>query len=101
KLQRSRLLHLRQRTHGGEHLRRQVAIDLDQRNGIAAGRVAADVERGDVDAGVTERGREAADEAGLVQIGDVDHGPAEPGVHANAFDVDDARPTIGKDRARY
>ena len=36
--QRPRLLHLRQRAHLGEHLRRQHAVDLDQRNGIAARR---------------------------------------------------------------
>jgi hypothetical protein len=33
-----------------------------------------------------------------VQIGDVDHGPAELCVHADALDVDDARPAIGEYR---
>jgi len=44
KLQRLGLLHLRQRAHGGEHGGRQLAVDLDQRDRIAAGRLAADVE---------------------------------------------------------
>src|SRR5262249_20646687 len=74
--QRPGLLHLRQRAHRGQHLRGQVAVDLNQRNGVAAGHVAADMEGRDVDAGVSQRGREPPDEAGLVQIGDVDHGPA-------------------------
>jgi len=38
---------------------------------------------------------------GLVQVGDVDHGAAELRVHADAFDVDDARAAIGEYRARY
>jgi hypothetical protein len=38
KLQWPRLLHLRQRAHCGENLRGQVAVDLNQRNGVAAGR---------------------------------------------------------------
>src|SRR6266511_1329391 len=80
KLQRPRLLYLRQRTHGGEYVRGQLAVDLDQRNGVAAGGIAPDVERRDVDAGVSERRREVADEAGLVQIGDVDHRATELGI---------------------
>src|SRR6187397_832085 len=48
------LLHLRQRTHLGEHVLGQVAVDLDQRHRIAAWRVASDVERGNVDARFTE-----------------------------------------------
>src|SRR5262249_37731701 len=65
KLQRPRLLHLRQRAHRGQHLRGQVAVDLNQRNSVAAGRVAADMEGRDVDAGVSQRGRKPPDEAGL------------------------------------
>src|SRR5689334_1354970 len=84
-----RLLHLRQCAHLGEHLRRQHAVDLDQRNGIAAGRLASDMERRDVDTGVSQRRRELADEARLVQIGDVNHRRAELGIHADALDVDD------------
>ena len=50
--QHPRRLHLRQRAHLGEHVRRHVAVDLDQRDGVAAGRFAADMEGRDVDAGV-------------------------------------------------
>ena len=50
-----RLLHLRQRPHLGQHLGRQLAVDLDQRDGVAARRLAAEVEGGDVDAGVAQQ----------------------------------------------
>jgi hypothetical protein len=55
----------------------------------------------DVDAGITQRRRETPDETGFVQIRDVDHALSEPGVHADALDVDDARPPVGKDGAGY
>ena len=42
-----------------EHVRRHLAVDLDQRDGVAARRFAADVEGRDVDAGVAQRGGEA------------------------------------------
>ena len=50
--QRPRLLHLRQGAHLGRHVGRQLAVDLDQRDGVAAGRFAADMEGRDIDAGV-------------------------------------------------
>ncbi len=50
KMQRLGALHLRQSAHLLEHLRRQIAVDLDQGHRRAAGRFAADVEGGDVDA---------------------------------------------------
>src|ERR1700721_3147846 len=64
-LQRPRLLHLRQRAHLGEHVGGQLAVDLDQRDRVAAGRLATDMEGRDVDAGFAERRGETADEAGL------------------------------------
>src|SRR3954470_22140399 len=97
KLQRPGRLHLRQRAHLGEHLGRQFAINLDQRNRIAARRLPADMERRNVDPRLPERRGEAADEARLVEIGDVDHRGAELGVHADALDVHDARAPISKD----
>src|SRR5436305_11160212 len=90
KFQRPCLLHLWQRAHGGEHVRGQLAVDLDQSHGVAARYIAADVKGRDVDAGVAHYGREAADEAWLVEIGDVDHGGSKPRIHANALDVDNA-----------
>ena len=66
KPQRLGLLHLRQRLHLGEHVRRHRAVDLDQRDRVAALLVAAEVEGRDVDLGVAEQAREAADEARLV-----------------------------------
>src|SRR5947199_178166 len=56
---------------------------------------------GDIDASVAESRGELADEAGLVEIGDVDHRPAELGIHPDALDVDDARAAIGVDRSRH
>jgi len=53
-MQRSGLLHLGQRAHLSQHLGRQLAVDLDQRDGVAAGRFAADMESGDVDASLTK-----------------------------------------------
>src|SRR4051812_20279600 len=65
-LQRLGLLHLRQRPDLGEHSVGQFAVDFDQRDGAAARRLAADMEGGDVDAGLAERRGEPADEARLV-----------------------------------
>ena len=44
---------------------------------------------------------ERADEARLVEIGDVDHRRAELRVHADALDVDDARAAVGEHRAGH
>src|SRR5215472_16301559 len=99
-LQRPRLLHLRQRPHLGEHVGRKLAVDLDQGYGVAPGRLAADMEGRDVDAGVAERRGEAADETRLVEIGDVDHRGPELGVHADALDVDDALSAVGEHGTR-
>ena len=56
KPQRLRLLHLRQRPHLGKYVCGQFAIDLDQRDRVAAGRVAPDMESRNIDAGIAERG---------------------------------------------
>ena len=58
------------------------------------------MESGDIDAGVAQGRRKFADEARLVQIGDVDHRSAKFGIHADALDVHDTRPPIGKHRSR-
>ncbi len=60
---------------------------------------AAEMERRDVDLGIAERAGEAADEARLVLVGDVDHRLAELGIDADALDVDDARLAVVIDRA--
>src|SRR5215208_3857598 len=95
------LLHLWQRAHPGEHVRWQLPVDLDQRHRIPARYVPADVEGGNIDAGVAHRRRELADEAWFVEIGDVDHRLSEFGVHTDALDIDDARAPIGEDGARH
>src|SRR5262245_23358745 len=93
------LTHLRQRLDGGEHRRRHRAIDLDQRDGIAARLVAAEMEGRDIDAAIAENGSEGADEARLVGIGDVEHVGAELGLHVDALDLDDPRLAVRGHRA--
>src|ERR1700675_2274675 len=66
KQQRLGLLPLRQRLHPGEQCRRHRAVDFDQRDGVAARLVAAEMEGRDVDLGIAEQAREVADETGLV-----------------------------------
>src|SRR5262249_31993495 len=83
----------------GQPLGRHRAVDLDQRDGVAALLFAAEMEGGDVDAGLRQQAGEAADEAGLVLVGHVQHRGAELRLHADALDVDDARPPVGVDRA--
>ena len=55
--QRLGLLDLRQRLHLGEHVGRHRAVDLDQRDGVAARLVAAEMEGRDVDAWRRRAGR--------------------------------------------
>ena len=52
KHQRLDLLHLRQRLHLGQEIGRHRAVDLDQRDGVAALLDAAEMEGRDVDLGV-------------------------------------------------
>src|SRR4030081_689699 len=73
KRQRLGLLDLRQRLHLGKHVRRHRTVDLDQRDGITALLVAAEMEGRDVDLGVAEQTGEMSDESRLVLLGDIDH----------------------------
>src|SRR3954447_8323057 len=79
------LLDLRQRLDLGEQLGRHRTVDLDQRNRIATGRDAAEMEGRDVDLGVAQQACELADEARLVLVGHVDHRLAELRVDADAL----------------
>ena len=79
--------------------RGNLAVDLDERDGRAALLVAAEREGRDVDPGVAERRGEAADEARLVLVGDVDHRGREFGVDLDVLDRDDARLAVGEHRA--
>ncbi len=97
--QRLGLLDLRQRLYLGEHVRRHGAIDLDQRDGVAALLGAAEMEGRDVDLGIAEQAGEVADETRLVLVGDVDHRLAELGVDADALDVDQPRLAVVIDGA--
>src|SRR5260370_24197458 len=101
KLERSDLLYIRNLPHLRQCLRRHVAIDFDQRNGVAALRVAPEMEGRDIDAGLGKEGSEPSDESWLVLIGHVQHRWREFGIHPNTLDIDDARSAVGKHRARY
>src|SRR5947208_13374818 len=89
--QRLGLLDLRQRLHLGEDLGWHRAVDLDQRDGVAALLGAAEMEGRDVDLGIAEEACELADKAGLVLVGDIDHRFSELGIDPDAFDVDEPR----------
>ena len=86
-------------TDRGERLVRNVSVDLDQRDGVAAGLLAAEMEGRDVVALLAEQRAEPADEAGLVAVGDVEHVRPELGLHVDALDLDDARLAVGENRA--
>src|SRR5579864_2665295 len=94
KSQRLDLLHVRNLPHFGEHLGRHAAVDLDQRDGVAALRLAAEMKRRDIDAGLGKERSKPSDEPGFVLIGHVQHRWREFGVHADALDVDDTRPAV-------
>src|SRR5580658_10540986 len=81
--QRLDLLHVRNLLHLGKHGWRHRAVDLDQRNGVAAGGLTAEMKGGNVDPGFREQRGEAADEARFVLIGHVEHRRAKLSVHAN------------------
>src|SRR3979490_2692432 len=99
KHQRLGLLHLRQRLHLGQPIVRHRAVDLDQRDGVAALLVAAEMEGRDVDLGIAEQAGKTADEARSVLVGDVEHRLAEFGIDPDALDVDQPRLAVGIDRA--
>src|SRR5882757_1991424 len=71
--QRGRLNHQRQRAHHRQHVFRHVFIHRYKANRIAAQSGAAEVERGDVDAGAGEGGSKPTYEARFVLIGHVKH----------------------------
>src|ERR1700760_2463569 len=89
--QRLDLLDLRQGLHLDEHIGRYRAVDLDQRDGVAALLDAAEMEGRDVDLRVAQKAGETADEARFVLVGDIDHRLAELCVDADALDVDQTR----------
>lgn len=83
-----------------EHVLADHVVDIEQRDGVAALLVAAELEVGDVDAGVAERRAHEADHAGHVGVGDVDHVLADIGIHVDALDLDETRLAVGEHGAR-
>src|SRR4029077_19389687 len=90
-----------QRLYLGEHVRRNRAVDLYQRDRIATLAGAAEMEGGDVDLGVAKQARKVADETRFVLVGDVDHRLAEFGIDADALDVHKPRLAVVIHRARH
>jgi hypothetical protein len=84
----------------GHELGRDRLVDLDQRDRRAAGRVAAEMEGRDVDLALAQQRAEAADEARLVVVGDVEHVRGELGLDLDALDVNDARMLAAEQRER-
>src|SRR5205085_8167036 len=99
KRERPRLFHMRQFRYLGEYRGGDFLIDLDEADGIGAGRLAAQMAGRDVDAGIAEPCAERADEAGLVHIGDIEHVRAEFRFKLDALDLDDTRLAVREHRA--
>src|SRR3569833_3181551 len=78
----------------------QSAVDLDLADGFLARRATALVEVRDVYMSVAEHGAELADVAGLILFHDVEHVRRELGVEVYVLNLDQARTTVGKHRAR-
>src|SRR5690349_3870989 len=93
--QRLDLLNVLDLPHLREHLGRDAAVDLDQRDGVAALRLTAKMEGRNIDAGFAKHGGKAPDESRLVLVGHIQHRRRELGVHADALDIDDAGAAIG------
>jgi hypothetical protein len=83
-----------------EHVLADQFVDIEQRDGVAAFLFAAELEVGDVDAGVAQRRAHEADHAGHVGVGDVDHVLADFGIHVDALDLDEARLAVREHGAR-
>src|SRR5271166_3166942 len=78
-------------------LGRRGAVDRDERDRRAAGLVAPERKCRNIDAGVSKATGEAADEARLVLVGDIDHRRGEFGVDLDALDRKNTRLTVMKD----
>ena len=91
KAQSRNLTHSIDLTHFRDDLRRRGAIDRNKRDRRASLFVTPKRESGNIDARVAEEAREAADEARLVLVGDIDHRRREFGVDLDPLDREDAR----------
>src|SRR5687768_9740719 len=89
--QRLGLAHIGQLAHLLQHRGGDRPIDLDQGDGVLAGRRAAEREGRDVDPVVAQGGAEVPDHARLVLVGDVEHVRAELGIDVDALDLHQAR----------
>src|SRR5690606_21770979 len=85
--QRAGFLHVGQGLDAAEQGLVGGLVDADQGDGVLAGVDAAEVEGGDVDARVGQQAADGGDEAGLIEVVDVEHGRAERGVEVHALDL--------------
>src|SRR5580693_3460338 len=80
----------------GEDVLGHLFVDGDQANRVTTRGGTTQMEGGDVDAGAGQCGAEAADEAWLVLVGDVEHVRGEVGLDRDAFDLHQARAGAGE-----
>lgn len=66
-------------------------IDREQQHRLAPCRTPPEMEGGDVDAGIAQRGADAADEARPVLVDDIEHRAGEIGLDPDAEQLDEAR----------
>ena len=93
------LFHDRDFAQFGENAFGHGVVDFDERDGVAAGGGAAEVEACDVDLRVAEQRAELADEARFVFVRDVEHVRREVRFHVDALHLDEARHAVREDGA--
>src|SRR5215472_3628366 len=76
-------------------------VDLNQADGVGAGGGAAEMEGGDVDLLIAQQRSQPADEARLVEIGEIEHVPAELRLDGDALDLHQPRLAAAEERPRH
>src|SRR5215469_11500352 len=99
--QRRGLDDIRQRADAPEQRLVHRLVDLDEADGVGAGGGAAEMEGGDVDLLIAQQSPQPSDEAGLVEIGEIEHVPAELRLNGDALDLHQPRLAAAEERPRY
>src|ERR1700722_19377883 len=93
------LTHAIDLTHFRYDVRGRGPVDRDKRDRRTSRLIPPERERCNIDARVSQKAGEAADEARLVLVGDIDHRRGELGVDLDPLDREDARFAVLKDGA--